>query len=91
MDIGIRFGIGAKLLDNELTPLPKYFYLHSRCEESMLLSQSMQNLPLVDIDIAKANIREPFGPQDRDTGVDPSVAEPLQPSHRGGIGKPHDE
>ena len=72
MNVGINFAIGAQLIDKELTR-----YLHRRCEESMLLSQPMQNLPLVDIDIAKADVRESFGPQDRDTSVDPTVAQPF--------------
>ena len=90
VDIGIRLGIGMKLCDNVLHLLSSR-YLHGRCEESMFLAQPMQNFPLVDIDVAEADVREPFGPQDRDTGIATPVAEPFQSSHRGGIGKPHNE
>lgn len=36
-------------------------HLHRRREESVLLLQPVQDLALVDVDIAKADVREPVG------------------------------
>lgn len=62
-------------------------HLHGRREESVLLFEAMQDLPLVDVHVAQANVRDSLGPQDGDV----SLTEPLQAADRRRIGEAHHE